>query len=231
LRVLNICFNQWFHSLEQSTGVYNVPDARERILTAAEQVFGQKGFKAATIREICKTADANLASVNYYFGDKSALYKEVVTRLMAQAIKNYPADMGTQAEAPAELRLKAFIRSVLHRLLAPSGGLASYQGKGQLLARELADPSPALDTVVHAYISPQATILSGIVRELLTPRASDDQVMRCAFSIIGQCFYYGYAWPIIQRLAPIDLDNPVTLEHLAMHIADFSLGGLARQNE
>ncbi|MFZ1985303.1 MAG: CerR family C-terminal domain-containing protein [Desulfatitalea sp.] len=201
---------------------------RNRILGAAEQIFGQKGYKAATVREICKAADVNLAAVNYYFGDKSALYRTVVTGLIEQAVKRYPADLGVTADTPADQRLKAFVRSILHRLLAPSGGLSSYRSKGQLLARELADPSPALDAVVQSYIGPQAAILSDIIRELLPRPVSQDQLMRCAFSVIGQCFYYGYAWPIITRIAPIDLDNPATIERLAEHITAFSLGGLTQ---
>ena len=52
--------------------------ARNKVLEAAGEVFAQKGFKAATIREICSLAGMNLASVNYYFGDKDGLYREVI---------------------------------------------------------------------------------------------------------------------------------------------------------
>ena len=50
--------------------------------------------------------------------------------------------------------------------------------------------------------------------------------MHCAFSIMGQCFYYGYAWPIASRLHAMDLDNPATIERLIDHITAFSLNGL-----
>ena len=198
---------------------------RKRIIAAAGRIFGRKGFKAATVREICKSAGVNLAAVNYYFGDKVGLYRTVVVELMENALQRYPADMGIDADAAPQERIKAFIQAILHRLLAP-GGLASSKAHGQLLARELADPSPVLDTVVQGYIGPQAALLAESISQVLGPQAKRGQVMRCVLSIISQCFYYGYAWPIIVRLHPMDLADPDTLNDLAEHIGTFSLGGL-----
>ena len=49
-------------------------DTKARIIEAAGQVFANKGFEAATIREICRLAQVNLAAINYHFGDKQRLY-------------------------------------------------------------------------------------------------------------------------------------------------------------
>ena len=43
------------------------------ILRVAEEVFSEKGFEAASIREISKRAKINLAMVSYYFGSKEKL--------------------------------------------------------------------------------------------------------------------------------------------------------------
>jgi AcrR family transcriptional regulator len=45
-------------------------DTATRVLNAAGLIFAEKGFKDATVREICSAAGVNLASVNYYFRDK-----------------------------------------------------------------------------------------------------------------------------------------------------------------
>jgi AcrR family transcriptional regulator len=48
----------------------------KKLLAAASEVFAQKGYRDATISEICERAGANVAAVNYHFGDKETLYKE-----------------------------------------------------------------------------------------------------------------------------------------------------------
>ncbi|MCU1343136.1 MAG: transcriptional regulator, TetR family, partial [Candidatus Acidoferrum typicum] len=61
------------------TRVSSVPDpTREKLLEVAEHVFADRGYQAATIREICVRAGANVAAVNYHFGDKLGLYTEVL---------------------------------------------------------------------------------------------------------------------------------------------------------
>ena len=49
---------------------------RAQLLEAACQVFAEKGYRKATIAEICKRGGANIAAVNYYFGNKETLYAE-----------------------------------------------------------------------------------------------------------------------------------------------------------
>ncbi len=53
---------------------------RERIVDAAGELFAERGFDGTTVRDICQAADANVAAVNYYFGDKQRLYVEAVVR-------------------------------------------------------------------------------------------------------------------------------------------------------
>lgn len=196
---------------------------RERILAAAIQVFEHKGYKAATVRDICTAAEVNLSALNYYFGNKEALYRTVVTSLLEKAIMRFPVDTGISAATAPEIRLKIFIQGFLLRLLAP-GGMA--HGQMRLLARELADPSPILDHLVQDYIRPQAMILTGIITDLVGADLPAEKIMLGAFSVIGQCFHYCYAWPIIMRLNPMDLKDPAVIDKLINHITEFSLGGL-----
>ena len=49
-------------------------ETRERVLRSAAQLFADRGFKKVTVREICRAARANVAAVNYHFGDKGGLF-------------------------------------------------------------------------------------------------------------------------------------------------------------
>ena len=53
---------------------------RERILDAAEALFGEKGFESVSLRDITGRAGANVASVNYHFGSKDKLIAAVIER-------------------------------------------------------------------------------------------------------------------------------------------------------
>jgi AcrR family transcriptional regulator len=198
---------------------------KEKILDAAGDVFGRVGYKAATIREICRAAGVNVASINYYFGGKEDLYRTVVMDLISRAFDRYPVDEGTDGQSSPQGRLRAFIHGVLRRLLSP-GGLSGYPGKGQLVARELADPSPFMDDMVNEFIRPTAAVLSAIVSELLGTGATIKDIMRCQISVIGQCFHYAMARPIVTRLVPMDLSDPAMIDELTDHITRFSLAGI-----
>ena len=54
---------------------------RDRLVEAAIEVFSQRGFKAATTRDIVQVAGVALASVPYYFKTKEQLWKAAVDRV------------------------------------------------------------------------------------------------------------------------------------------------------
>jgi AcrR family transcriptional regulator len=55
-------------------------ETREKIMQTAEQLFGEHGFAATSLRQIIAKADVNLAAVHYHFGSKENLLDELVHR-------------------------------------------------------------------------------------------------------------------------------------------------------
>ena len=80
-------------------------ETRQRLLEAAGEVFAERGFRAATVRVICQRAKANIAAVNYYFGDKERLYTAVLQYAFGCALERYPVllDLDEQAKPGATL--------------------------------------------------------------------------------------------------------------------------------
>ena len=50
---------------------------RERVLDVAERLFAQKGFDAASIRDIAKKAGVNKSLVHYYFENKLDMFNQL----------------------------------------------------------------------------------------------------------------------------------------------------------
>ncbi len=180
------------------------------------------------MREICRLAEANVAAVNYHFRDKDGLYAAVLQHGLAMALREHPPDSGLSESASAEQKLHAFVRSFMHRLLE-SG---THTLHARLIVREMIEPTGALDVVVREHIRPLSQRLLGIVRELLGPGTTDEQLNHAAMSIVGQCCFYRHAEQVIAKLFPKQKHTSEAIERLAEHITQFSLGGLnaLRQN-
>jgi len=61
----------------RKAGDARAKSVRGDILAAARELFAEKGYRDATVREIARRAGANGAAVNYYFRSKDALYEAV----------------------------------------------------------------------------------------------------------------------------------------------------------
>ena len=211
-----------------TTAVTSAPDTsrqaqtRLRLLEAAAQEFAAHGYHHATVRDICKRAEANVAAVNYHFGDKERLYAATLKHWMDAALEQYPPVMGVPADAPADERLRGFVRGSLRRMLDP--GAPGWHG--QLMAREMVDPTRCLDTLIADTIRPMTELLHGIVREIVGPAMSEEDVRRCGMSVIGQCCFYRHARAVVSRMFGQDIYTEAGLEAVADHITRFTLAGL-----
>src|SRR3954469_8749727 len=127
---------------------------RLRLLEAAAREFAEHGFHHATVRDICKRADANVAAVNYHFGDKEGLYNATLQHWIGEAIEQFPMLMGVPEAAPPEARLRGLIRGTLSRML--HAGAAGWPG--QLMAREMVEPTAALDGMIASSLKPMCEV-------------------------------------------------------------------------
>ena len=193
-----------------------------RILDAAGPAFAERGFRQATIRDICRRARVNVAAVNYYFGGKQHLYTETLKYGAHVALAKFPPDAGLRKGAAPEEALYVFVLSFLRRFLEM--GAPGWHGK--LCAREMIEPTAALDDLVREVIVPLSRRLQDIVRALLGPRASNDRVQRAQLSIVGQCLLYHHQRPVLERLFGPQTPSARDIERLARHITEFSLGAL-----
>jgi AcrR family transcriptional regulator len=196
---------------------------RERLLEAAGEIFAEKGFEAATVREICNAGGANIAAVNYYFGDKGRLYVEAVVRAHRWRMEQFDFPKWDSSTSPQQ-KLRDFITTFLRRVLAGPGDTWHTR----LIMREIAHPSEACAELVQSSIRPQFEMLMGILRELVPAGTSDKKLHLLAFSVVGQCLFYHFADPVVRNLLDTKEYESLDIEILAEHVVKFSLAGLGQ---
>lgn len=194
-----------------------------RLIEVAGQVFAERGLHGATIKEITQRAGANVASVNYHFRDKTALYAEVIRHVLSQSLTMPRAEDLTGSP---EERLRAFVLHVIREVFDPH----LPRWRAALLAHEFVQPTAALDAIMDELIKPRAELIRGLIRDLLGPEASEAEVSRGLFSMVAQCFHYLYSGEVLRRLEP-ELARPGMHRELADHIVEFSLAGLRAMRE
>jgi TetR/AcrR family transcriptional regulator, regulator of cefoperazone and chloramphenicol sensitivity len=194
---------------------------RERIVEAAGEIFAEKGFDATTVRDICQRAEANLAAVNYYFGDKQRLYVEAVIRAHRWRIERAQLPEWSP-DTPAAEKLSDFVVTFIRRIR--TGPENTWHTR--LIMREMMNPHEACVELVQSSIRPQFEILQGILRELLPGETSDEQIHLTAFSIVGQCLFYHFADPVVRNLVSGEEYATYRVEKLADHIVAFSLAAV-----
>lgn len=195
-------------------------DTSQRLLQAAGEVFAEYGFRAATVREICERAGANVAAVNYHFRDKETLYGEVIRYASKRVAETYPFDPEPKGASP-ELRLRALVRTYLMRFF--DRNLAWY---GKLICRELAEPTSFFEQIVESDVRHYARQLTETVRAFVGPGIGDEQLRMCSNSVAGQCLLYPYTRLILARLYPDDVITADFIDRLIDHITRFSIAGL-----
>jgi len=191
---------------------------RDKLLDVAGRIFADRGYRATTIREICIKAGANIAAVNYHFGDKLGLYTEVVQH-SARLAEFQAAQIVIDRNAPPEEILRAIIRARLYSLFREDRPDWHFR----IMAHELAQPTPALRRLVNKVGQPMIQRVLELVGGMIGLPADDETTRLCAISVFGQIMVYALASPLVTAVWPAFDMTPDQVECVADHIADFSL--------
>ncbi len=199
-------------------------DAKARLLQAAGAVFTEAGFEKATIREICRKAGTNVASVNYYFQDKAGLFAAVLSEWWREGLEKYPPEIPQDAgDLATEDKLRLYVRFHLLRMfyfgdIEPSAKIR----RGKLILREFAKDDPPPD-VLHDCLMREVTALEPILLEFLGEDCPKRIIFDCSVSVRSQAITY---FLIYLHEKDAALEQKEELLRIADHIAAFSLGGL-----
>lgn len=195
-------------------------DTRQRLIDAAAKLFADKGFQNVTVREICKASNANVAAVNYHFGDKAGLYRAVVTFAIQIMLETNELSQRAGDGLSPEEQLRGFVRVFVSRLTGEGPNAWIHR----LMAREMERPTDVLDQVMQQVLKPRIEYLCGVIGAIMQLAPADPRVFRCVTSLQVQCLVA--ARPVPKPIAKSLGTGPFDLDAMINHIVDFSLGGM-----
>ncbi|WP_316897671.1 CerR family C-terminal domain-containing protein [Pseudodesulfovibrio indicus] len=199
------------------------PDVNTKtaLLLAAMEVFADKGFDSATVRDICGLAKANVAAVNYHYGSKDGLYASVLEEIFPKGEEWSSED---NRGLPVEERLRKFVKGLAEEIYLQSTGQIAQ--KWAIFLREMAKPSKNLDIIVQHQVQPRANELRDILSELLGPDTPDRTLAYCSSNIWAMMLDHLLTRPILDRLTPHRPSLEVNVDDFVDHMVSFSLGGI-----
>jgi len=127
--------------------------SRENILKAAIRLMAQRGIQSTTIRDISQESDTNVASVNYHFGSKEYLVREVmftvVTPVYSRRIELLKhAIESSSPQAPG-------LHSVLDALIRPLVEAGRDSDGGRTIIRLLSHARSTPDDPINPWLAEQ----------------------------------------------------------------------------
>lgn len=194
-------------------------ETRIRLLNVAARLFAARGFAKVTVRDISSAARANVAAVNYYFGDKLGLYRSIVELAVDEmrAINDAARRAGKDG-SPVE-KLRSFIEVYVSRTTTRDPWIP------QIVTREVADRTAVVDLIVERVLRPRMEYLAEIIAGILDCPPDDERVGRCVTCVQSQCFAF-VPNPVSTRLRRDPPPTPGTIAAVAAHVTVFSLAGI-----
>ena len=156
------------------------PGPRDRILGAAEHAFAENGFEGASLRDIVREAQVNLAMVYYYFQSKNGLVEAVLKRRFGP-LRGEHLDLLRDFEREAG-SCPLLVEKILEAMLLPALRLAAAEpakrhAVTRLIGRVVTEPNPQIQLILRSQRAEvQAAFLKAMQAAL--PEISEPELER-----------------------------------------------------
>jgi AcrR family transcriptional regulator len=161
-------------------------DTKERILDVAERLFAEHGFKATSLRTITTEAGVNLAAVNYHFGTKDVLVREVLSRRIRPlnrerfgSLERLQAE-SENGELSIEQIVEAFVAPAIRMSLDPDSGGHVFM---RLFGHAMSQPDLDLRDFIAEQFREVAHRFSGVLQRTLPDLSEREIFWRMLFMI------------------------------------------------
>lgn len=194
-------------------------DSRTKLITAAAQLFADKGFSAVSIRELAQQAGVNSALISYHFDGKEGLYTAVLENQFSLMLQL--AERINQEPLTPEQRIREYAITVLniHQ---------KYPVLIRLLYSELFNPSPCFEVITQKFLAKLFQILFKAISDGIEAGQfrADLQIENAVISLAGIMNFYFISRPLTKKLLP-ESDN--CAEAYTKQAVEIFLAGITRR--
>ena len=229
--VLNKCMKQAFKGMVMSRSeiqnagnlTKDAQETHQRLLDAAEELYAQKGLDATSIREITTKAESNLASVNYFFGNKQELYEELFRRRLREMrdirLEGIRKAMAGRNKPTLEKLIRAYAEAFLEPFKDPKRSRCFML----LFTREIVEQRLPKNMILDEMATP---VMNAFEEAIITlcPGLDKRDVQKSINSIIGQLIHVMHVRTMFEGVQGTIAANDI--EETIEHIVKFSEAGI-----
>jgi AcrR family transcriptional regulator len=208
---------------EKARNVSRASEAtRAALIKAATAVFAETGYEGGSVRLITQRAEANQAAINYHFGGKDGLYREVL-EAAADALEK---ESFLDAEELDALAPEDALRLYLRQFLSPLVKRDRVSRYLRLYMWEGVRPSAVFRSFVEARPPRIFVLAEQVARRFLSAEASREEIAVSTIWLAQQPIFFVRDAEML-ALAPFGLSfDEAGVERLVDRLARLSLAGL-----
>ena len=193
--------------------------AKQRIIEVAGPIFAQKGFHSTTVREICAAAKVNHAAINYYFGNKENLYKEIVSSTIA--LMSHWSEEPELSPPTEGVSFEERLHELVARRAEEIFACEMSQWKIQLILREIHDPTPICGTRLLTSVADDYRKFYRFLDEYFAPETPGDLRWKCIITMLGTLVHFKASDWLVRELVPEhQRQKHFQPEHIASFVVD-----------
>lgn len=161
----------------------------QRLLDAAERLFGEYGYNGVGMRALADAAQVNLAATTYHFGSKKALYIETFLRRF-RGVNTHRLELLAAAEHEAHGQPLP-VERIVECMMRPSveAGL-EHPAFNKMVARTLMAPPKFLHEHLKAELEPNLKVFVGALERALPAVPTELLNLRLALAL-GATLMFG----------------------------------------
>jgi AcrR family transcriptional regulator len=197
------------------------PEARARIIAAAQKLFAARGYDGTPVRDIARGAGVNGAMIHYYFGSKEGLYRAILASAAAE-VRAQMATMVDGAETTRE-RLTSFVRAYATYIFG-------HPDLARVLHREFLSGGKHLKEIARQhYFTNYKLMREGIASGVRAGELRRIDIDLAPISLIGMVMIFQLAHPLISVVLGKDEYDEEFIDRLTAHTVDLYLNGAASE--